>query len=152
RIDHELLTHRSDEHVRIAYQSVQQRGRTVDLHSVHQPPGSVDGDPSVGRAPSTERVVVLECKSNWVHQPVTARTGRIPAMYLHSIAHGFDEWAPRRLVESRDVWGRRWRRRAENVFQDPFAADDGRGASRQRRDEQDRPFAEQPTTLVLRDV
>src|SRR5262249_31612410 len=51
--------------------------------------------------------------------------------------------------QSRHVAWRRWRRCAQNVLQDPLAANHGRGARRIRRDREDACLAEQTATMAV---
>src|SRR5690606_25789334 len=60
-----------------------------------------------------------------------------------------DRALPVRRPERRHVRRRRWGRRAEQVLEDPLAADDRRGAVGIRSDRQYAAVAEEPATRVV---
>src|SRR5262249_59303131 len=71
---------------------------------------------------------------------------RVLAVLLHALPERPDDG---RIVERRDVGGRRWRRRAQQVLEDPLAAHDWRRAIRLRRCCQDAALPEQTPALAV---
>ena len=73
---------------------------------------------------------------------MAARAGDVGAVLGQPLADR-ERRRDRVVLERRHVRRRRRRRRAEDVFEDPLAADHGRGAGRVRGHRQDAPLAEQ---------
>lgn len=88
--------------------------------------GGVDGGGAVLVAPGADGVKVFEAEADGVHAGVAGGADGVFAVLLHFLAEGAGELF---LVgEFGDVGRRRGRGCAEKVFEDPFAAFDGRGA------------------------
>ncbi len=92
--------------------------------------------------PAADRVEVLEREAHGIHQLVTARAGDVGAVLGQPLADR-ERRRDRVVLERRHVRRRRRRRRAEDVLEDPLAADHRRRAGRVRGDRQDAPLAEQ---------
>ena len=83
--------------------------------------GRVDGCARITGAPRTDGIEVLERQAERVHHSVAARARRALAVHLHLLAHAARR-LPLAFFERRDVGGRRRRRRAEQVVENPLAA------------------------------
>ena len=125
------------------------RDDAIDGRAVGELAGRVDAGALVVGAPRAHGVEVLERKAERVHHLVTARAHRIRAMLLHALAHGPGLLAL--VLERRHVGWRRRRRRAEQVLENPFAAQHRRGALGVRRDRQDAAVPEQPLSGLVGD-
>ena len=85
----------------------------------------IDWCVGVGRSPAPHGVVVLQCEADRIHQPMTARARRIPAMFGETIPHRHRAMRSGFLVfERRNVRRRRRRRYAEQIVENPLAAHD----------------------------
>ncbi len=126
-----------------------QRHDTVDPGSVRELTRCIDGCTSILGAPGPDSVEVLQRETDRVHDLVTTGAGRIGAMLRHLLPHRL--WLLPLFVffERRDVGRRRRRRGAENVLQDPFAANDRGRPRRVRRQGQDAAVSEQSFPRIV---
>ena len=149
RVHQQLARQRPHEHLGLPQDRLPQRDDTVDLGAIDKLSRRVDRRPFVSRAPGADRVEILERQSQRIHQLVAARARRACPVLLEALA---DRMRLRRralLFERRYVGRRRGRRRAEQVVENPLAADDGRGPAGVRRDKQNRALAEQTFARVV---
>ena len=98
-------------------------------------------------APLADRVEVLEREAERIHHAVAGVAGRLGAVLLHDLAHRAGLLAVLVLLEPFDVGRRRRRRRAEDVLENPGAAQHRRGAVGVGRGHQHAAFAEQPPAV-----
>jgi hypothetical protein len=102
--------------------------------------------------PPADEVVVFERKAHRVDAAVANGAGRVGAMLREHFPNG-----PRLgrglLLESRNVCGWRWWRRAQNRLQNPGSAQHGTGAIGIRRNRKNRRHAEESTSCgALRQI
>src|SRR5579884_3376747 len=121
--------------------------RAVNTRSVRQFGRDVYGFASVFGAPAAYRVVVFESEPQWINARMAACAGGIGAMFGQAFTYCFRRGALF-LFERRDIG--RWRRgrRAEQRLENPLASQDGAGAMRIGRCDQDGRHAEQPAAMT----
>src|SRR5205823_6106985 len=138
-----------DESIGMAEQNVLEAGGAFEFGAIGQYPRGVDGVVVFGGAPATDAVEVFKTEAEWIHEVVASGAGRIGAVLGDALAHGQTLPDCRSLFQDRHVgWRRRWRC-AENVVEDPLAANDGRGAGRVGRDGEDAALTEQSAAHVI---
>jgi hypothetical protein len=98
-------------------------------------------------APGADRVEVLERESQRIHLRVARGAGWILPVILEPRPDRLAFSLRSLVAERRHVWRRRRRRSAEDVFEQPLAAQDRRGAVGIGRDGQEAGMAEQPAAL-----
>ena len=128
-----------------------QPGRAVELRAVRHRARRIDRRARlVERAPLADAVEVLERQAERVHHVVTARAGRVLPMLRDPLAHRQHGRGKRRRLELGDVRRRRRRRDAEQVLENPLAADDRRRAIGIRRHREDAALPEQTAAHAVR--
>ncbi len=145
RVGGEVLGEVLHEHARALHERRLQVGRARERRAVVERAGRIDRHAVVLDAPGAGDVEVLEREANRIDHPVARHARRVLAVLLHPLAHRAQAAALRlgRLVERRDVRGRRRRRRAEQHLHHPLAAQHRRRALGFRRERQDARVAEQ---------
>ena len=98
-------------------------------------------------APGADRVEILQREAEPIHRAVTARARRVGAVALQPLADRTRLGACR-LLEGRHVRRRRRRRRAEQVLENPLAAQCRRRAVGVRGGQQDAALAQQPAARL----
>ena len=131
-------------------QHVAQLGRTVERRAIRKLCRRVDpGAGGVDVSPLADRVEILERQPQFVHLRMAAGAHRIRAVLRHLLAHRQHLRRVPLFLQLGHVCRRRRRCRAENVFQDPLAADHRRGPVRTRRPGQNRALSQQPAAHAV---
>ncbi len=138
----ELLGQRADEQLGAFQEGPFEAGHALEPAPVGQAAGRVDGPALLEGPPAADRVEVLEREAHGVHQLVTARAGDVGPVLGQPLANR-ERRRDRVVLQRRHVRRGRRRRRAEDVLEDPLAADHGRRAGRVGGHGQDTPLAEQ---------
>ena len=102
--------------------------------------GGINRRTAVLRAPRADAVEVLEAEADRVHARVARGARRVVAMLLHLLAERAGELPA--VLEVGHIRRRRWRRRAEDVFENPLAALDRRRARGVRGDRENAAVSE----------
>ena len=106
------------------------------------------GSAGLARAPGADGVEILQREAERIHQLVAAGAGRAGAVRSIRSRSVFGAASVLRL-ERRHVGERRRRRRAEQVLENPLAAQHRRRAIGVRGHHQDRALAEQPAPRIV---
>src|SRR5262245_19399531 len=150
RISEQLFGHGRDEFATVAGQeNLLQFRRAVEFRSVRQLARSVDHHSGVLRAPTSDGVVILQREPDWVHAGVAGGADRIGAVRVHLFAQAQQPSVLAARLQIGHVWRRRRRRRAEQVFKNPFAPLDYRRAVRVRGYGQDAALPQQPAAVRI---
>ena len=104
-----------------------QLSRTVELDAVGQHSRGINGAAGLADgSPFAYAVEIFECETQRVHLSVTNRTGGVRTVLLHPLAHRQNfAFALGILIQGRHIRRRRRWGRAEQILQNPFAADNG---------------------------
>ena len=150
RIGQQLLGERADEHLRPREQRLPQAGHAVEGLAVRQAARRVERRPSsprVRQRPTASKFSSARPSGSMLrwHAAQTAllRCSAISSRIVCARPPGLV------LLERRHVGRRRRRRRAEHVFQNPFAAAHRRGARGVRGHRQNAAVPEQPAALAV---
>src|SRR5690348_6633636 len=127
RVGQEPLSEIFNEHIALLDQHLAQAVRSVERSAIGQGTGGIDLCRSGSRvvAPFSDAIEIVQREAERVRHPVAGRTLRTGAVQFHALAHG--QLLRGLIVLQR--WHIRWRwwwRCAQQLFQDPFAAN-GRG-------------------------
>src|SRR5690606_14658758 len=125
RVDHELLDERRYEDLRLSNQRLPELDRAAHLAAVEQPSARVDSiapDARFVLAPRPDGVEILEREADRIHDRVARGAHGILPVRLETLAQR--QVLADDLVERRHVGGGSGRRRAEQIAEDPVAADD----------------------------
>ena len=127
RVDHELPCDRGGKHVRVLQQCIAKSVEPLELRPVREHAGCVDRQQGlVPRAPLTDRVEVLQREPRRVDHRMAARADRVRAVPCEALPHPEpDEVARAVLLQAGHVRRRLGRRGAENIVENPLAAQDG---------------------------
>ncbi len=150
RIGQQLLGQRVHEALGPRGQRRAQLGDAVELAAVGQRAGRVDRvERLVDDPPLAGRVEVLEREAGRVDHRVAGGAGRVVAVLRHPLAHRRRPGLRPLLRQRRHVRRRIGRRRAEDVVEDPLAANHRRGPDRGRGHRQDAAVAEQAAARAV---
>src|SRR5579871_7027247 len=151
-IGEKLLGEGAHEILLVALDQPPQPGDSGKLSAVRQRGGGVNRRPVTFRAPFPERVEILQGKTKRVHPLMAGGANGGPPMQLHPLAQRLRLAVLARLFQSRDIGRRRRRRSAQEIRQQPPAAERDGSAVGIGRDSQDAGLSQKPSAYAVREL
>src|SRR5262249_32513251 len=146
RVGQQLDRQALGECIAVGLQDRPQFIRTFEIASVGQQTGRIDRKLSILKPPDSNCIKVLEPEAQRIHSSMTTRARRVLTMSLELLTkrHRRSNLC---FIEIRHVRRRRRRRRVQDLFENPFPAQNRRGPRSIRRDGQHACLRQKPAAM-----